>query len=155
MKTLILALAATIATASLASADGFVCTTAENNLKVQVYNHTTPQLGTRNGAVMILSNPEFEYGNQTIAEYHSDGLLTNFSSTYSARVDLRHSGSDRKGELIAGTRLGNVNVFSLAVDFTYAQPVAEGTKVEGQLSVVKRNGDVIVVVMECERYLKN
>ncbi len=154
MKTLIIALAA-LTTASIASADGFVCVSTAQDLKVHVFNHVTPQAGTRNGAVMVLSNPKVSLGRKTIAKFDSEGLLSNEASRYTADVDLRFTDSSRKGELIAGTKLGYIDSMVLDVDFTYAAPVISGTVIDGVLTIAKRNGESTLVNMECERYLKN
>ncbi len=154
MKTLIIALAATLA-GSVASADGFVCATEAQDLKVQVYNHVQPEHGTRNAAKMVLSNPQLALGRKTIAAFSSASLLDNHATVYTADVDLRFSESSRKGELIAGTKLGFIDTITLAVDFSYTRPMIEGATTEGILTIVKRNGDVKEVAVECERYLKN
>lgn len=154
MKTLI-AIAALVATGSVASADGFVCQTAKGDLKVQVFNQTQPEAGTRNAAIMVLSDPRVSLGRKTIAKFHSESLLSNEASSYSADVDLRYVDSNRKGELIAGTKLGFIDTITLDVDFSYASPVAAGTVLDAVLTVAKRDGAVKHVSMECERYLKN
>jgi len=155
MKKLIIALAAVLATGTLAHADGFVCATEAQDLKIQVYNQVQPEEGTRNAAIMVISNPRVQLGRKTIAKFHSESLLVNRAALYSADVDLRYVDSNRKGELIAGTKLGFIDTITLAVDFTYAQPVVEGSMADGVLTIVKRDGQVKELAVECERYLKN
>ena len=153
MKTLIVGLIAAVG--SIASADGFICADEAQSLKVQVYNQTAPEAGTRNAAVMVLSNPQISLGRKTIAKFSSESLLTNKASKYTADVDLRFVESNRKGELIGGTKLGFIDTITLDVDFSYAAPVPAGTTVEALVTIAKRNGDVKEIQMECERYLKN
>jgi hypothetical protein len=154
MKTFILTLAF-LATGSMALADGFVCQTAAGDLTVRVYNQVQPVAGTRNASIMVLSNPRVALGRKTIAKFSSESLLSNEAAHYAADVDLRYSGSNRKGELIAGTKLGYIDTIALDIDFSYAQPVAAGEVVDGILTIQKRDGSATEVQLECERYLKN
>lgn len=138
-----------------ASASGFVCETLAQDLNVKVYNHTQASEGTRNGAIMILSDPTVSYGRKTIAKFKSSSLLTGSASEYTAYVDLRYVDSSRKGENIGGTKLGQLDEIILNVDFSYAETLAAGDEVSGVLTLVKRNGDEITHDMSCVRYLKN
>ncbi len=153
MKLLITLL--TALSASTAMADGFTCKTYGDELTVKVYNKTQPTEGTRNAAVMILSDSELAYGNKTIAKFTADGNLENSGAAYTAGVDLRRLDSSRKGENILGTKLGNVDSIALAVDFKYNEPVAAGTVLLGRVTIVKRDGDIISEKMDCVRYLKS
>jgi hypothetical protein len=154
MKKVILALTV-IAAATAARADGFVCQT-ESGLNVKVYNHTDASEGTRNGAMMILSDSTVGAGNKTVATFsHVKGTLASSSANYVADVDLRFSGSNRKGELLAGTKLGEVDMIVLSVDFSYAAPVEAGVELTGELTLIKRNGQEIIEQASCQRYLKN
>lgn len=141
---------------SQAFADGFVCENLEHNVTVKVYNHTQPTLGTRNAAKMIVSNPSIADGRKTIATFaDADALLTNDGSTYTGKVDHRYIESRRKGELLAGTKLGNVAFVILDVDFSYASPVVDGSELAGELIIQRRSGDDIRIDVLCERYLKH
>jgi hypothetical protein len=154
MKKVILALTV-IAAATVARADGFVCQT-ESGLNVKVYNHTDASQGTRTGAIMILSDSSVGAGNKTVATFsHVKGTLASTSANYVADVDLRFSTSNRKGELLAGTKLGEVDMIVLSVDFSYAAPVEAGEELSGELTLIKRNGQTIIEQASCERYLKN
>ena len=155
MKNIIIAAVAGLSLfAGNAFADGFVCQNEAGDLKAKVFNHTQPEEGTRNAAVMILSNPQLQSGNKTIARFRAPQTLTNEAATYLARVDLRFN-DHRAGEYLAGTRLGYVKNITLAVDFSYAAPVEEGTETSALMTVKKRNGDTIKVDMVCARYLAN
>ena len=139
---------------SQAWADGWVCNA--DDLKVRVYNNVQPSEGTRNVAVMVLSDPKVAFGRKTIAKFTaSNSTLENESSLYTARVDLRFNDSGRKGELIAGTKLGFLKTILLDVDFSYAAPIADGDVVDATMTLVKRDGASIEKDLSCERYLKN
>jgi hypothetical protein len=139
-----------------AFADGFVCENAQQNLKVKVYNQTNPALGTRNAAAMILSDTSVNGGRKTIAKFTSeDGLLKNNGPEYSAHVDLRFSNSDRKGENIGGTKLGELSDINLNVAFAYPDAIEDGIVIPGTLKLIRRSGDTITLSMDCTRYLKN
>lgn len=157
MKTMNAVIAvAVIFGAVAANADGFVCMNEEKTLKVAVYDHTRAKLGTRNAAKMVISNPRLKYGKQTIAAFdRSSGLLRSKYMAYTAKVDLRHKDSSRKGEYVGGTRLGSVDTFRLAVDFSYGYPVAHGDESYAQLTILTRSGDIKDIDMLCVRYLKS
>jgi len=154
MKALILTSALAIVTASSALADGFVC--KNEDLAVKVYNNIEPRIGTRAVAVMVISDRTVAYGRKTIARFTDlNGRISQKGASYLADVDLRYSDSSRKGELIGGTKLGELHTIQLDVDFSYARPVPAGEFVGGTLTLNKRNGDTITLDLECERYLKN
>jgi hypothetical protein len=100
--------------------------------------------------------PDGSGGRKTIARFTEvNGVLESRSSRYEANVDLRFNDSARKGELILGTKLGQLDTIIADIDFSYAAPVAAGEEVEGKLILVKRNGDRIRAALTCARYLKN
>ena len=141
--------------AAPAMADGFVCTTLSGDLNVKLYNQTAPEAGTRNAAVMVLSDPAVSGGRKTIARFKSENTLSNAGSMYAAKVDLRFNDSNRAGEYIGGTRLGELKTILADIEFSYADPIAAGEETKGLLTLIKRNGAVIELDMSCERYLKN
>jgi hypothetical protein len=155
MKVTLSALAFLLASPA-AFADGFVCHNSREALSVKVFNNTDPSAGTRNGAVMVLSDLSVGAGNKTIARFTDSNLtLSNQSSKYAAKVDHRFNDSNRKGELIAGTNIGALAQVNLDLDFSYARPVAHGAFVRGTLGLIKRNGQTTNLAMDCSRYLKN
>lgn len=138
-----------------ARADGFVCQTVEGDLNVKVYNHVRATSGTRNGSIMILSDPAVAQGRKTIASFSDvNTTLANSGASYVAKVDLRFSESRRAGELIAGTRLGQLDQVKLDIDFSYGSPVDAEETLTGSLTLEKRNGDVLGRDVVCTRYLK-
>lgn len=151
-----LVIAATLAIGSLAHADGFVCET-QSGLVVQVYNHVQPEVGTRVPAVMVVSDSNIQEGRKTIAKFsEAKGTLSKDGyQTYVANVDLRFNDSSRKGELLAGTKLGNVDEIKLYVEYSPLAPVAEGVQLDGTLTLIKRNSGLISEQAVCTRYLKN
>lgn len=138
-----------------AHADGFKCET-ESGLNIQIYNSTQASVGTRSGSVMVISDSNIQYGNKTVAKFSAEKqTLSSKELTYVANVDLRVSESNRKGELIAGTKLGYIDQIALTIDFSYARPTARGEVMAGELAVLKRNGSTVTESAVCERYLKN
>lgn len=139
-----------------AQADGFVCETLERDLNVKVYHHTQPTLGTRNAAVMVISDPAVQAGRKTIARFQDvNGVLANDGARYTAKVDLRYADSNGAGELISGTKLGYLATIALRVGFSFAQPVAQGQALNAVLTLTKRDGEIIRRQAVCARYLKN
>jgi hypothetical protein len=152
MKNLFLVVSLMIASSS-AFADGFVC--RGNDLVVRTYNNVQPSEGTRNAAILVISDKTVKYGRKTIAKFKGENTLKNSGTNYVANVDLRYNNSKRKGEYIGGTRLGELKTIELYVNYSYANPRSNGSHVEGQLLLNKRNRDVIPVALDCYRYLKN
>jgi hypothetical protein len=156
MKYVVMAVLAVVMGSQAALADGFVCDSEEAGLRVRVYNHTNPSEGTRNAAVMVLSDLSVGHGRKTIAKFTSaTEKLWNTAALYEAKVDLRYSDSNRKGELVAGTKLGYIDTLALDIAFSYGAPVEAGEEMEGKLSIQKRDGSEIALDMLCSRYLKN
>lgn len=152
MKHILLTIA-TLGLTQVAMADGFVC--ASEGLNVKVYNHTDPNQGTRTGAVMVVSSPDVGFGNKTIAKFtDANRTLESKNLIYTADVDLRYKDSGRKGELIGGTKLGQLDQIKLVVYFSYGAPVKDGDEVRARLRLVKRNGESSSIAMNCIRYLK-
>ena len=138
-----------------AQADGFKCETLERDLNVQVFHKVQPTDGTRNVAIMVLSDPAINHGRKTIARFQEiNGTIDNTGATYQAKVDLRYADSRAGGELISGTKLGQLATIVLRVAFSYARPVREGDVVPARLSLVKRDGQLIRRDLQCVRYLK-
>ncbi len=144
-----------LASASAAQADGFRCETVDGSLNVKVYNHTSPEAGTRNAAVMVLSDPSVAHGRKTIARFTDvNDTLSSSGALFTADVDLRFADSRRKGELILGTKLGQLDEVLVAIDFTYGALKA-GEETDGAITLVKRDGTEIREDLVCVRYLKN
>jgi len=154
MKKLIILLS-TILSANMAKADGFECETNAGDLNIKVYNHIMPSIGTRNGAVMVVSDPEVSFGRKTVAVFTSEeGTLYNSGSKYYANVDERFNNIP-KGEYLSGTRIDYLKSIILDVDFTYSTPVAFNSIVDGWVILTRENGSQIKEAVLCERYLKN
>ena len=154
MKSLILALVMMVA--AQAQADGFECYSEESSLRVKIYNHTQPEKGTRNEAIVILSDSDISHGRKTIATFSdAQGLFRGSSSVYVGKVDLRFNSTGRKGEAILGTKLGELAEVIVRIDFSYANPLANGEEVDAWVGAIKRNGDSVGENMVCARYLKN
>lgn len=152
MKTLLIAM--TIAASSMAQASGFVCET-ETGFNVKVFDHTSASEGTRRASVMIISDSSVGAGNKTIAKFSDvKSTLKSNSQTYRANVDLRYSDSNRAGELILGTKLGQLDEIILSVDFSYNNTLPAGAEVDAMVTLVKRNGQRIHESAVCQRYLK-
>ena len=139
---------------SLALADGFQCQTDDGRLNIKAYNHVDAADGTRNAAVMVLSDTNVQAGRKTIAKFQAVETLWNSSATYVGRVDLRFS-TQAAGEYVLGTRLGQLKTIVLDVDFNYANPIDNGEPADAKVIGHKRDGSKIEVAATCYRYLKN
>ncbi len=167
MKTILITVM-TFVSVSNARADGFKCEGVNTGVKVQVYNHTNPSEGTRKAAVMIVSDSHVSSPNQTIAEFTDENHTLAYQGygLFKAKVDLRYLESHKKGENIAGTKLGYLNTISLQVytkngQFTYnnasldSEEITNGTVFDARISYLKRNGELLEEKAVCSRYLKH
>lgn len=158
MNSMIATAAVLLATvfSTAAKADGFVCST-EQGLNVKIYNHVSPLDGTRNISRMILSDATILKGRKTIATFAAEkGNLTDSyegpRARFTGKVDLRMTGSKRKGEYLQGTRLGEVSEILVDIDFVYERGLVEPGA--SYLTVVKRNGEASTEHLTCARYVK-
>lgn len=144
--------------ATVAKADGFICEGQNTGLVFKMYNHTNAVEGTRSGAIMIISDPAIAYGNKTIASFSDvKNTLTSKNVVYTGKVDLRVVESSRKGENIAGTKLGELASIKASIGFNYSSdtPSIDGDLMSGKVSYVKRNGEILEEKLSCSRYKKN
>ncbi len=156
-----LGLVATLAMPALSHASGFLCQNAAGDLRIETRDHVHRERGTRNVALMILSDPTLkaggrgQSGNRTIAKFDSEkDRVRSRGSLYEAEVDLRRS-NQRKGEYVGGTRLQYVDRFELEVNFKYSRPLDDGQITNGEFRIIKRDGRIITHAVKCERKLKH
>jgi hypothetical protein len=101
-------------------------------------------------AVMVLSQPNFENGNKTIAVLRRTSLAENDSDvTYTAKVDHRDEESSHEGELFAQTKIKYLKKVSVSLPKEELSTLEEST-VHGKLILLKRNGDVESLSVDCE-----
>jgi hypothetical protein len=154
MKTLIATAVLTLS--SVVMADGFKCDQLDYDIKVKVFNNTDASSGVRNSAVMIFSDANVSYGRKTIATFSSKKrTLGQNGASFFAAVDLRVSESNRSGENLFGTKLGQLKEIYVDINHNYSAPVADGQEVDGTVTLVKRNGEISTLDLNCARYLKN
>ena len=154
MKSLFIALVLTLSVNAFA--DGFKCEQVIHNLNIKVFNNTQPTEGTRNAAIMVLSDASVAYGNKTIASFSATKrTFGQNGASYFAFVDLRVSESSRAGENVLGTKLGNIKEIYVDINFDYSVPLLDGQITDGYVTVVKRDGRNTIHDITCTRYLKN
>jgi hypothetical protein len=136
-----------------ARADGFVCDATHESLRIQVYNRTQPREGTRNVAVMVLSDPSKARGHRTLLRFEADNDgLTNDGARYTATLLPRIS--PFLNQQVQGIQLANLHEVSLKIDFSYHYPIGNEELVAGVLELTQVNGDQLWVDLDCTRYLK-
>jgi hypothetical protein len=136
-------------------ADGFICEAPGENLKVQVYNRTHARQGTRNAAVMILSDSSKKYGERTLARFYADNdELSNRGATYVASVQSAKLATNQRRLNVAGLKLAQIQEIILRVDFAYNRPIKAGQRTTGTLEFYRINGDQLWLDVNCVRYLK-
>ena len=144
--------------ASSSFADGFICEGLNTRTTFKIYNKTYASEGTRNVAVMIVTNPLPLVGSKTAASFsESKNTLTSSGTNYTATVDLRVTESSDENELVGGTKLGGLSTIKVHVFFNYLldTPSHNGQKFKGYVDYLKRNGEILTEKIECSRYVKN
>src|SRR4051812_48721584 len=129
MKTLNLFLMA----ATLVSATGAfaaVCETEDGVVRVRA-----------NDSVLVISDTTVGAGNKTIARFTAEKTLDimgarDGGTVYRGNVDLRFNDSARKGELILGTKLGELDEIQV-----YVGDMDDESEVPGAITLIKRNGE--------------
>lgn len=140
--------------ADVARADGFACTSVDQDTKIAVYfdEANKGNAGPR-ASRMVVTDPTVSVKRQLIAQFAAaDGLLNNSGSVVIAYVDLNHPDSSRRGEHVGGTVLGALSSIVLDIDFTYEEPVEDGTELSAQVVYLKRNGEELTQDFDCVRY---
>jgi hypothetical protein len=150
-----------------AYADGYKCSYRNHHtnerLNVFIYNNTTG--ATRDAAVVILSNPEYDKGNRTIAVYRNatNQLFNQDGQRYTLNEDLRYTESRRRGENVMRTKLGEIDTFDLGVYFDYTvgpAVIRDGDAVDARITanfrkaVGKVRRDPVSRDLHCTRYVK-
>ena len=160
MKISIVTILVTLAFASVSRADGFTCRSTDGNLSVKVFDYVHSRYGTRNPAVMVVSNPKLPRGYRTLAVFSSaDGTLQAISHrgeyrTYVGRVDF-NSNSIHKHVFVLSDPMTNLAAVQLHIYFNYNKSrIANGGEVMGVVELVSRNGRHIYSETSCKRYLK-
>ena len=140
MKTLIGALSVVVLTAMgpAALASGFVCSgdSEAANLRVKLFNHIDPQMGTRVPAAMIISDTE-------------RGTLV----VRKGRAISKRNRANAVQYVINGSSRLEADIAILQVQFKEGREVlGEREEVPAQLILIK-DGDRSVFSLSCERYL--
>lgn len=122
------------------AAQGWQC--SANDISVKVIDESAAS-----GGIMVLSNPSVGSGRKTIAKFtEANGTLDVRGDLYVAHTDLRFNDSARAGELVIGTKLGEVASFRLTVRADEHSDWADGS-----LVAIKKNGERAARKVECER----
>ena len=138
MKIVFFVVAAMSATAF---ADSYVCQNLDKDFRAKA-----------NDSILVLSRPSVNHGRKTIATFRAeDDVLAvtgrvdrGSGKKYEGEVDLRRIGSRRQGELILGTKLGEVDTVKLTVQ------EASNDEVRGSVLLKKRNGETTYAKLDCE-----
>jgi len=155
-ETSIIALAALIITTT-AHADGFRCLTQDHKIKATVYDNVQPAKGTRNGAIMILSQASQDSDKSTLAVFRGDnGSLTNRGPVYTGNVDMRFAEVNQAlANDEAPINMADMSQIILNIDYNMNSPVPAGEVVTGLITFNKRSGPPSTESVICTRYLKN
>jgi hypothetical protein len=141
-----------LAASGVARADGFLCGTDDRELNITVYHDTQSDEGTRNMAVMILSDPDAPKSQQTLARFdESNAQLSTQGTNYDAQIENTES---REAEVyVSSLPLSNIRSVDLNVAFSYSDPAPSNQTMPGVLTIEATTGTITKDV-SCVRYLK-
>lgn len=148
-----------LGSAPTALADGFDCQARNTGLLIHVVNSPNAAVGTRTPEVMTVLNPLLKPGQQEIVRFSHDNQTLSYlgRGNYLGQVDLRYLDSGRRGENIAGTKLGQLKSILLDIEFSYAHSdieLANSVKeVPGKIFYTKRTGEILEEPATCKRFL--
>lgn len=157
MKSVILMAVLSVVTIAQAQADGFKCEGEKYGTSIKVYNNTQPVKGTRNVAVMVVSDLSREAGDKTIATFSdTQGLASSNGTEYKAKVDHRFK-TVQVGKEIAGMDISELYGIKLSINFNYTldTPSSKGDLYSAVATYTDANGSRKFENMTCSRYLKN
>ncbi len=164
MKTIMFLLATLITTAP-AFADGFRCEGVNTGIQIKIFNYTDYSMGTRTPAVMVVADPTVRSPSKTVAIFKHENQNLSYlgNGLFEGQVDLRYSETGRKGENIAGTKLGylksiQVQLFSeFGRKFSYekADDFKNNEILDARYYYLKRNGEILEEKAVCKRYIKD
>jgi hypothetical protein len=138
MKKFLVVLAA-MGSISAAQASTVECESLDGVLKVRA-----------NETVMVISDSTIQHGRKTIARFTAEAgtleaLATVAGERFVGDVDLRFNDSGRAGELIGGTKLGELAEITL-VNEDAPRTYGQGT----YLKLEKRDGSRKFIDMDCQ-----
>lgn len=139
-----------------AHADGFQCESVDGRINAKVFNETNPRAGTRNAAIMVLSDATETFGERTIATFEPEaGVLKNYGAIYVVDVANSETETGTLRAPILDMTIGDLASIEVNVAFSYGAPVAFGTRVDGKLILTARDGKLTELKLVCTRYLKH
>ncbi len=144
--------AAVLVGSQAAKADGFVCADESNTYGLKIYDNVTASFGTRNPAVMVISNGSQESGAKTLATFTpAQGGLQLSGGVYVVNLNFPPAYTQTFG----GVKMSDIKELNVLINHNFNQVLAPGQKVPGSVSIVEKSGKFAVLKLVCKRYLKN
>lgn len=137
-----------------AYASGFLCVSVDQDTQIEVYfSSASSELEEPPVERMEIKDLMVSPRHQLIAKFHAaDGVLSKSGNTIVAHVDLSLPDSSRRGERVGGTVLGALRSIQMEIDFSYQEPVQDGTRFAALVTYLKRNGEELAQDFDCNRY---
>lgn len=134
--------------------EGFLCLSVDQNTRIEIYFSPESESASYSAIdKMVLKDPLVSPKRQLIAKFSAqDGLLEFDGNVITAYVDIQHPDSSRRGERIGGTVLGALARIEIEIDFSYAEPVQDGTRLSAQATYIKKNHEHLIQDFDCVRY---
>lgn len=142
-----------------ALADGFICHGDQSGIEMAIYNQVNPHLGTRNPAVLVISDPALATSNHTEARFSPE--LNNFRyeghGNYVAEVHGNVFLFDSTS--VAGHAVNSLNEIRLKIVFSYDKDaialVDSIDEIPGTIEYTDLNNQVSNESASCSRYRKH
>lgn len=131
-----------------------VCDGVDGDIRFEILLRLT-ETGRARALAMRLSDPSVALGRSEIALFQaSERTLIFRESVITGRIDPMNPKTNRAGERVGGTRLGELSTLSLDLRWPLAEVAQRqsGRRFGGQALYVKKNGDELVQDLDCARH---
>lgn len=130
-------------------ADGFICYSPQEPLKVAIYDQVNPRRSTPEAGALIVSNPKLEKGLQTIAEFFAwTQDLVNDGFYYVGSV--QHPDPNKT---LGSTPLVEITEIHVQIFSSFHEPLTHGDSVQGVLQTYSEDQLINEFLLECQRHL--
>jgi hypothetical protein len=152
-----LALAAVVASsimASVASAQGFICTSLDETTQIDIYLVGGGSLHefrpAPRGKMMVVKDITLNPKRQVVATFSTkEGLLRTKDTSFIGKVDPKHPDTNSSGKRVGGTRLGQLKTITVEIDYSFQEKVSDGVRLAAQVTYNKLNGEDLAEDFEC------
>lgn len=138
---------------ALTSQQEFVqCESVDGDVQFQILMEVRNKNESPQALGMTVTDLNVSADRSEIATFmYNDGVLNNTNGVVVGYVDLANPRTSRKGERIAGTRLGHLRSIMVDLDIDFTTRPTVGEKYSAQAVYLKKIGEELVQDLDCSR----